>query len=48
MLAIVQAEVTPFGSFSFYDRDAISKGLKIEVDQWQGPQDGKTSRRGPG
>lgn len=31
MLAIVQAEVTPFGSFSFYDRDAIIKGLKIEV-----------------
>ena len=31
MLAVVQAEVTPFGSFSFYDRDAISKGLKIEV-----------------
>ncbi len=31
MLAIVQAEVTPFGSFSFYERDTISKGLKIEI-----------------
>ena len=31
MLAIVQAEVTPFGSFSFYDRDSITKGMKIEV-----------------
>jgi hypothetical protein len=31
MLAIVQAEVTPFGSFSFYERDVISKGLKIEI-----------------
>jgi hypothetical protein len=31
MLAIVQAEVTPFGSFSFYDRDSITKGMKIEI-----------------
>lgn len=38
MLAIVQAEVTPFGSFSFYDRETTIKGLKIEVS------DGKSSK----
>jgi hypothetical protein len=31
MLAVVQAEVTPFGAFSFYERDMITKGLKIEI-----------------
>src|SRR5262245_5201553 len=36
MLAIVQAEVTPFGSFTFYDRDSISKGLKVEVVNGKG------------
>jgi hypothetical protein len=31
MLAIAQAEISPFGAFTFYDRDKVSQGLKIEL-----------------
>ena len=31
MLGVVQAEVSPFGSFSFYERELTRKGLSIEI-----------------
>ena len=36
MVAVVQAEVGPLGNFKYYDRDSITKGMKIELS------DGKT------
>jgi hypothetical protein len=34
MLVVTQAETSPFGTFSFYDRAVIVKGMKIEL--WDG------------
>jgi hypothetical protein len=38
MLAIAQAEISPFGQFKFYDREKISQGLKIEFTDAKGKQ----------
>jgi hypothetical protein len=31
VLAVVQANVSPFGSFQFFEKDQIMKGLKVEI-----------------
>ena len=38
MLAIAQADLSRFGTVSFYDRDTITKGMTIELS------DGKNKR----
>src|SRR5262245_23371255 len=31
MLAVAQGEISAFGSITFYDRDTIVKGMKVEI-----------------
>lgn len=31
MLAVVQADVGPLGNFKFYEREAVRKGMKLEI-----------------
>lgn len=31
VLAIVQADVSPFGAFTFFDKDAVMEGLKVQA-----------------
>lgn len=32
MIAVVQAEVGPLGNFDYYDRNTVTKGLKVELE----------------